>query len=141
MIGLPFILGPLERELLHRLRELAAKHPVDMPPLRERLKTRRGKREHMKRMTAQTVFLPFGFAATLSIETNHPGGRTARHMSMSSPVEGRLPIPEAVWMVAVELGFTGSLEDDCFVWIEKLRQGDAVNVVQLLATPGTEKVQ
>src|SRR5215471_20503799 len=100
MAGTPFLLGPLEREQLHKLRELAVEHPIDMPPLMEQLKTRRGKRAHMKRMGEHTVYLPFGFTATFSIETNHPGGRTARHMSMASPVVGRLPLPEAVWMVA-----------------------------------------
>ena len=43
-------------------------------------------------------------------------------------------------MVAEELGYIGTLEEDCIVWIEKLRQGEAVNVVQLLAAPEPERV-
>lgn len=72
-------------------------------------------------------------AVTFSIETGHPIG-TARHMSMSSPAAGRVPIPEAVWMAAAELGFTGSIEQ-CMTWPEQLQgHGVAINVVQPMAT-------
>jgi hypothetical protein len=56
-----------------------------------------------------------------------------RHMSLSSTWHGRMPIPEAVWMVCDELGFTASL-DACNVWLEDIGDGDrAVNVVQPVA--------
>lgn len=142
MLGTPFLLGADERFQLEALREAAAKVPVDMPRLMEQLRQPRGKRRHMRQMTRQTVYLPFGFAVTYSLELNHPGGRTARHMSMSSPAKDRVPRPEAVWMVAQLLGFTGlpgidKAEENlrgCLVWPEELQgHGTAINVVQFVA--------
>jgi hypothetical protein len=73
-----------------------------------------------------------GFLLTYSVELGHPAG-IARHMSMSSPAKGRLPTPEAVWMICQELGYVGSLAQ-CLVWIEDLERGQerekAINVVQ-----------
>ena len=83
-------------------------------------------------MTDQSVPIPMAFVVTYSIEYNHPGGRTARHMSMSVMRDGRVPHPAGVWMVCEELGFHGSLRE-CTVWLEDLSDGgSAVNVVQLL---------
>jgi hypothetical protein len=128
----PLFIGTGERELLRQLRELAALHPVDMQGLTERLKLPALKKRHMRQMTAQTVYLPAAYAVTLSIEFNHPQGRTARHMSMSVDREDRIPNQHAVWMVAEELGFTGALSD-CIVWLEDLQgHGKAINIVQLL---------
>ena len=136
MQGTPLLLGPDECAALQELRELAAATPVDMPPLLQRLKTGEGKAAHMRQMNAQSIEIPVGYLVTFSIETGHPAG-VCRHMSMSSPVEGRVPIPEAVWMVAEELGFSGSLEA-CAVWLEDLQgHGKAVNVVQPLTAAAT----
>src|SRR5215471_15295322 len=112
------LLGPDERERLQRLRELAAAHPVDMAVVMQRLQTKGGHRLHMRRMARQTICLPVDYAVTLSIETGHPCG-TARHLSVSIEKDGRLPLPEAVWMIAEELGFVGALEG-CALWLEKL---------------------
>ena len=127
------LIGPPEREQLQQLRTLAAEHPVDMVKLMQRLKTRGGKRLHMRQMAQQTIYLPVDYAVTLSIETGHPCG-TARHLSVSIEKDGRLPLPEAVWMIAEELGFVGALEG-CALWLEKLAlRGEAVNVWQPVVT-------
>jgi hypothetical protein len=128
----PLLVGPPEIEALERLREQAAAHPVDMPQLVIRMKTKDGKREHKRQMTRQSVPIPFAFMVTFSIETGHPAG-VCRHMSMSTLREGALPVPEGVWMVAQHLGFTGSIQQ-CHAWIEDLSDGgQAVNIVQPLA--------
>src|SRR5262245_25719112 len=137
MIGTPLLVGPKERVALQQLRQFAASRPVQMVGLLERLKKPKEKRRHMARMTEQTIDIPLAYAVTFSIELGHPCG-AARHMSMSVKRDGRLPRPEAVWMVAEELGFVGAL-DQCTVWLEELQgHGQAVNVVQpLTAGEGT----
>jgi hypothetical protein len=127
----PLLIGPEERCALAALRELALAHPVDMPQLMGRIKTPDGKAKHMDQMTKQSIEIPFGFLVTFSVEVGHRIG-TCRHMSMSSPKQGGLPTPQGVWMVAEALGFVGdSIEDGtCMVWLEDLKQGRAVNVVQ-----------
>lgn len=50
-----------------------------------------------------------------------------------TPCHGRAPTPEAVWLIAEELGFVGSLQQ-CAVWTEDIGQGDkAINLVQPIA--------
>jgi hypothetical protein len=52
-------------------------------------------------------------------------------MSLAKP--GRVPSPEAVWMVAEVLGFRNSIAH-CRSWREDLRNGGvAINIVQPLA--------
>jgi hypothetical protein len=127
------LIGPEQRDALASLREWAAGAPVDMRTLRERIGTAEGKAAHVAHMTAQTIELPVGFLVTFSIEVGHPCG-VARHMSVSSRAEGRLPLPDAIWMIAEELGFAGGLET-CFVYPEELRgHGRAINVVQPVGT-------
>lgn len=128
----PLVIGPAEKAKLAELLEKAAAAPVHMPEVVKLITTPEGKKAHMARMTAQTIKLPVAFLVTFSIETGHPCG-TARHMSMSVDREGRLPHPQAIWMVALELGFTGGLEA-CMHWLEDLAgHGEAVNVVQPMA--------
>lgn len=123
------MIGPGEREALARLRAQAEARPIDVSTLERAIATPEGKAHHRIRMTEQTVLIPAAYMVTFSVETNHPHG-TARHMSMSVQREGRLPIGHAVWMVAVELGFTGGL-GECTTWLEELQgHGQAVNVVQ-----------
>lgn len=132
MIGTPLIIGDAEKTKLRELRELAAKHPVDMRGIEARLKLPKTKAAHMAQMTAQTIDIPMAYQLTFSIETGHPGG-TARHMSMSVQRAGRLPNQYAVWMVAELLGFVGGLDQCDHVWLEDLKgHGEAVNVVQIV---------
>jgi hypothetical protein len=141
-VSVPLIIGPDEKAKLQQLRELAAQHPVDMPALMAQIKTAKGRYRHKRQMTRQTIRLPSmlgaAFFVTFSIETGHPQG-IMRHMSMSvlrQDVQGRMPRPEGVWMVAEELGFTGCLEA-CAVWIEDLSDGGkAANIVQPIAAGG-----
>lgn len=139
MPATPLVIGEAQKAALRELREKAAANPIDMPPLMKRLETPEGKAAHMQQMNGLTIDIPLAFMVTFSIETNHPCG-TCRHMSMSATRKGRTPIPEAVWMVAEELGFVGGLQS-CVVWPEDLQRGPqqrtdraiAINVVQPLA--------
>lgn len=131
-MGTPLMIGPVERAALHELRERAAAHPVDAATLAARIATPTGKEKHRAQMTAQTVRIPLAYLVTYSVETGHPRG-TYRHMSISVQRTGRLPNPEAVWMVAQVLGFTGSL-DECVAYRESLQgHGEAINVIQIVA--------
>lgn len=130
----PLILTTQVQDALHSLRRLAAFKPVDMTKLEAKLATPKGKLAHDADMTAQTVVIPgpWPFLVTLSIETDHPNGAVCRHMSMSIKREDRVPSPEAVWMIAEELGFVGSYTE-CAAWPEKLTAGGtAVNVLQII---------
>ena len=141
MTSTPLVLGTAEKVALDMLAMRAIARPVQMTDLLERLKTPEGKRAHMDQMGEQTVELPFGFLVTYSIEM-HPIG-LCRHMSMTSPVAGRMPTPEAVQWICSALGFTGVLFDgsqrDLSVWVEDLTRdaqqtrAKAVNVVQPIA--------
>src|SRR5262249_27543358 len=118
-----------------KLRDQAAALPVEIRGLRERIATTEGKAAHMRQMTSQTIYLPARYAVTFSVETGHPIG-ACRHMSMSVDRADRVPRPRAVWMVAQELGFVGSIEL-CTVWLEQLQgHGQAVNLVQPIAAGG-----
>lgn len=133
------LIGPDQIAALQQLREAAAAAPVDMTGLLARLKTPAGKNRHRAQMTKQSVELPIGFLVCFSIETGHPNGGVARHLSVS--LEGRLPHPLAVWVIAQELGFTGELTD-CAVWPEVLEgHGHAVNVAQRIEAQATETRQ
>ena len=141
MAATPLIMGATQLRLLADLRERAAKVPVSMDGLLERLKDPDAKAAHMARMDDLTVTIPIEFLVTFSIETGHPIG-TCRHMSMSSPRKGRLPSIEAVQWVAEALGFIGRIDDGtCHVWIEDLARGharaQAVNVVQPVSVVAT----
>ena len=131
MTSAPLIITPEVTASLEALRQRAPLHPVNVHELMRKIKTAQGDRQHRQQMTEQTVPIPgpWPFFVTFSIETGQPVG-TCRHMSMSIMREGRTPTPEAVWLIAEVLGFTGSMKD-CKVWIEKLSDGDrAINVVQ-----------
>lgn len=131
----PLIVGPDERRNLQELRERASKKPVNMVGLAERLLIPANKDAHMDQMADQTIGLPTAFLVTYSVEFGHPIG-PCRHMSLSSVRRGAFPIPQAVWMVAEELGFVGSLKF-CTVWPEELMRGSeravAINVLQPVA--------
>lgn len=127
------VLGPEQIAALDELRGKAAAAPVDVRELRARISTPEGKAAHGAQMAAQSIGLPVGFLVTFSIEHGHPIG-PCRHMSISLRGEqGRVPSPDAVWMVAEHLGFAGGL-DVCRLWPEELQgHGTAVNVMQPLS--------
>lgn len=136
MQSTPLVLGPDEFRALRALRALANEHPVDITTLEARLANAKEKAAHREQMTAQSIPIPTAYMVTFSIETGHPLG-TYRHMSLSVARAGRVPNQDAVWMIAVQLGYTGQLSD-CVAWLEELEgHGEAVNLVQLIM-PETE---
>jgi len=138
MFGTPLIITPHERAQIATLMELAQRQSVNMIEIMDRLERPLGKELHLAQMTAQTIFIPFAFMVTFSIETNHPCG-TCRHLSMSSQREGRIPNEHAMLMLAQEFGFWGTLQD-CQIWKEELLgHGIAINLIQPIARPGSTK--
>jgi hypothetical protein len=131
----PLVLGDEQHRALAELRELASAHPVNVQGLADKLAEPSYKAVHIAQMSRQTVIIPFGFTVTYSVELGHPTG-ACRHMSMSSPAQGRAPSPEAIDMIADALGFVGG-HRACAVWLEDLEHGDgkqkAVNLVQPLS--------
>lgn len=134
MKSAPLIIGLDTVAKLRDLRERAAKKPVDVVAAMEAIKTPAGKAKLQTQMDGLSVEIPgpYPFMVTFSIETNQPCG-PCRHMSMSVMRKGRVPHPEAVWMIAEELGFSGGL-GACATYPEHAPDGQtAINVVQPLA--------
>jgi hypothetical protein len=131
----PLILTDTVRRDLEYLRSMAVGDPIDVTTLANRLRSRAAKERHLYQMTRQSVVIPgqFCFLVTYSIEVGHPAG-VCRHMSMSIEREGRVPSPEAVWMIAECLGFVGGITS-CISWRELLQgHGLAISLVQRVAT-------
>lgn len=130
------ILGQDERKLIQALIALAQSNPVDMQAV-VKVNTEAQAKAHMQQMLAQTIDIPTCYRVTFTIEHGHPGALWARHMSMSTTRSDRVPNPSALWMVAEEFGFTGSLEH-CVVYHEEYEKGCfAINVVQPIETDQT----
>jgi hypothetical protein len=130
----PLLIGPRDRMMLAELVKTARAHPVEMSEVMRKIATDQGRMDHLRQMSRQTVCIPgvWDFFVTFCIEHGHKAG-TCRHMSMSINRPERTPSPEAMWMVAEILGFTGSLRE-CGGWLEDIGDGQkAVNVVQPLA--------
>jgi hypothetical protein len=131
----PLILGQSQRTDLAHLREQAVADPIDVAAVLEQTKTAQGLTKHQERMKTFTIPIPTAFMVTYTIETGHPSG-PCRHLSMSSVRHGRAPTPDAIWMIASELGFVGAL-DQCMVWPEDIGAGDkAINIVQPISVIG-----
>lgn len=127
----PIVLSNDVTDALKIVVSLAERHPVDQIRLRQRLATRNGKRLHSLQLSFQSVVIPgpWPFCVTYTVDTGLAAGRS-RHMSMSIKPAGRVPSPEAVWMIAKKLGFRGTLTE-CSVWPETLATGEyAINIVQ-----------
>ena len=137
MTQAPLIVTPDVWAELDKLREAAAADPLDMHKVTRMLESSAGRRAPRDRMNGQTVTIPgpWVFFVTYSVEVGHGCG-PCRHMSMSIRRDGRVPHPEAIWMVAERMGFSGGL-DACMTWPEKLSDGGvAVNVIQPLNVSG-----
>lgn len=130
-MGKAFFIGPEQTKKLSALRELAIQNPIDVRAVLELVKTPEGLDQHLTRMENLTVEIPIGYTVTFSIDLGHPIG-TCRHMSMSSSTKGSVPIPEAIWMVAKELGFTGDIIfEGCTIYLEKTPgRKEAINIIQ-----------
>lgn len=131
----PLMITSEVRAALHELRKRVGEAPpTDMQYVMKAMKVPRLKQAHLAQMTKQSLTIPgpWDFCVTYSLEAGHPVG-LCRHMSMSIMREGRVPSPEAVQMVARELGFKGDLAASTG-WTEKLSDGGiAVNLVQQVA--------
>ena len=130
----PLIISNTVKRKLGRLRAQANQRPIDVRVMMEEIKTPGGDHRHRSRISDQTVEIPgpWPFRVTFSIENGHPVG-TCRHMSMSIRRENRVPSPEAVWIIAEELGFIGSLAL-CRTYPEDLEDNNkAINIVQPVA--------
>lgn len=128
------LLGPDERNKLAVLRAYADENPMNVQLILQLTRSETGRRMHLKRMERFSVTIPAAFVVTYSIELGHPPG-ACRHLSVSICRPGRVPTPEAVWMLASELGFVHGLEH-CAVWEEPIGEGDiAINVAQPVELP------
>jgi hypothetical protein len=140
----PLVITPEVLERLKNLSVLAFQHPVDIQVLMVSISDAEKKKLHLEQMNKQTIKIPgiWNFYVTLSIETNQPCG-TCRHMSMSIARDGRVPSPEAVWMIAAELGFTGdSIQQADSVYVEDLSDGGrAVNILQRIVEKGFDNTE
>lgn len=136
----PLLVTPAVVASLHALRDYVRSAPVvDVRTLAARLTLPKARKRHGAQMNRQTISIPgpWPFYVTLSIEHGHPIG-AARHMSMSVDRLERLPSPEALRIIATELGF-GPF-DGCTIWPEKLSDGrSAINMVEPIgiATAGS----
>lgn len=134
---MPLLIGDDERRALRYLAARAAIHPVNLETLAATLKTPAGERRHKRRMLTQSMALPIDFIVTFSI--NCGAGIMTRHMTLGidmkkSRVLSGIEIarPEAIWLVAEQLGFRYGLEN-CWLSPETL-DGEwiAVSLVQTM---------
>jgi hypothetical protein len=79
--------------------------------------------------TREEVMLPLGWRVSITCE-EQPAGLLL-HLSMSSPVKGKIPTEHALRLVIEACGFT--LEDCARGWLEEFEPGwNAVNVLIFL---------
>jgi hypothetical protein len=79
--------------------------------------------------TREMVLLPLGWRVSITCE-EQPAGHLL-HLSMSSPVKGKIPSSQAMTMVIEACGFT--LEDCARGWLEEFEPGhNALNVLIFL---------
>lgn len=127
-----------EIKALEAIRGLAMQRPVDVSVLEQRLTDPAQKQRHMQQMTEQSVTLArYGVMVTFSLEINHPGGVTSRHVSLSGPSERQLPGAIFAWEVAQVLGFTGTWETCDHVSLQPLKGhlSEAITLIQVLRAP------
>jgi hypothetical protein len=92
-------------------------------------------RDHVQ---VPNVMLPFGWRVAISCE-EQPAGRLL-HVSMSSPVKGKIPTELAMKLVIEACGFT--LEDCARGWLEEFERGwKAINVLIILGAPSGVAIQ
>lgn len=77
----------------------------------------------------QTLELPFGWMVSLTYEQQPVG--LCRHMSMSSPVAGKVPLPEVIDMVLAALG--SELSGRRLAYLETFAPGHrAINIIEVV---------
>lgn len=132
------VIGARERQALRALCIRAAANPITVGDLKATLTDRDAKAEHVERVSSQTVYLPAAFMVSLTVEVQAPG--LYRHLCVSIHAGSGIAHPAAVWMIAEELGFVGSMRE-CIVYPETLRgHGFGVNVLQPVDMPAPAPV-
>lgn len=131
----PLLIDDTVKARLAQLKEMAETNPVSLHTLQTLTRNPKDvlKMMHMTQMTMQTM----NFSLTYSVEEQPLG--LYRHMSMSVNKEGRLPNTFALWLVAKELGFWGTLDDCDSIYKEKIwgNVGESINVIQRMQPKAT----
>jgi hypothetical protein len=71
---------------------------------------------------------PFGVQATFTMEDQSAG--LCRHLSLSAPTPGQVPLPALVQLLMALFGFERPLQD-CMIWLEEFDPGhQAVNILE-----------
>lgn len=136
-MGTPFLIDAATKQRLHRLRQLAELNPFNEKFFEDAARAGNDKDDpnsrtetHVLIMNDFTMELPFGYTVTFTIEALKTGRQ--RHLSMASPIAGRIPLPEAIQMVADELGFEQPMKE-WTTYMEEFKPGHhAVNVVETI---------
>lgn len=130
------IIGPEEMKLIEQAVVKARANPITLEMLKalqhdipdNRVLKLEDRKESFKRPESQHVVFPGGFRAAISFE-QQPAG-LVRHLSVSSPTQGRIPNEPAVRMIAEAFGFTLPAQR---MWLEEFEPGHhAINLVELV---------
>jgi hypothetical protein len=128
------VIGPDQKRAIADLVERAGREPVPFEVMKRLAAAHaegRDTRELRNRNAGLTIDIPFGYAATLTIEEHKPGV-LCRHLSVSSARPGRTPNGPAMDMLMEEFGFVNRL-GSVPAFLEDLGQGRcAVNVIEPL---------
>jgi hypothetical protein len=132
------ILGPEQKQALADLKAKAEASPLHMPSVHFRLNQPGGLDQHQADMEAYTIQIPATYTVSFTIDDDVNEGHKARHLSMSTATPGKVPHMQALVMVAKELGFNFTGEDQSVLtegamWLEDVGNGQkAVNMIQYL---------
>ena len=135
-----FVLRPEDDERIKQALERAREYPVPIAKMRVQHQTVLDEKdvldlkdrtvEPLKKHIEQ-VMIDGGWRLAISCE-EQPIGFVA-HLSLSSPVPGRVPVPEAIMMILRVLGLENAERKG---WLEEFDPGHyAVNVLALLREP------
>jgi hypothetical protein len=136
-----FMIGSDDDKRLKAAVERASEHPipwevlkVGIPPNQPTDRLTLADREGLPEVsqTREVVMLALGWRVAITVE-EQPAGRLL-HLSMSSPVKGRVPNEHAMRMVIEACGF--KLDDCARGWLEEFEPGwNALNVLLFLSPP------
>lgn len=124
-----FVIDDAVRAQLASIKEFAEANRYDIAFMRKRVDLMNAGQPLPFYPDEHTATLPLDWWVTYTIE-EHPGG-WMRHMSMSSPKNGTLPIGPTLQFVMDELGYNLPLAD-CYTWPEEVPLGNrmAINVME-----------
>lgn len=132
----------MDEKIAQQLQALAAFAETQRYPLAEMLRrearAKAGIIDDQPFPEEHTALMPSGYRVVFTIE-QHPyrdgsGAMWLRHMSMSSPNAGKVPINQAIEWAMGQLGYTSALSD-CLAYVEDYGEGRlAVNVLEEIKT-------